>query len=62
MASTKSSSGVSSTGGGASSSKANPAAPPVRQFANQLQKDIEDATVEVNKRLSRNSVYSHFLF
>lgn len=29
-------------------SKTQPAQPPVRQFANQLQQDIEDVTVEVN--------------
>lgn len=33
---------------GPNSSKNPPANPPVRQFANQLQQDIEDVTVEVN--------------
>ena len=33
---------------GPNSSKNAPANPPVRQFANQLQQDIEDVTVEVN--------------
>lgn len=37
--------------GGASTSKTPPAAPPVKTFANQLQKDIEDATVEVMQSL-----------
>ena len=40
--------GTSSATAGSSAAKpGQPAAPPVRQFANQLQKDIEDATVEV---------------
>lgn len=34
--------------GAATSSKNPPANPPVKQFANQLQQDIEDVTVEVN--------------
>lgn len=45
------SAGPASSGAkGANSSKSQPAAtgPPVRQFANQLQQDIEDVTVEVN--------------
>jgi hypothetical protein len=33
---------------GPNSGKNPPANPPVRQFANQLQQDIEDVTVEVN--------------
>lgn len=42
--------GTSSATAGTSATKSGqPAAPPVRQFANQLQKDIEDATVEVKK-------------
>lgn len=44
---------AASSGGakGANSSGKNqpaPTGPPVRQFANQLQQDIEDVTVEVN--------------
>lgn len=39
---------VTTASTGPNSSKNPPANPPVRQFANQLQQDIEDVTVEVN--------------
>ena len=39
---------VATASTGPNSSKNPPANPPVRQFANQLQQDIEVVTVEVN--------------
>ena len=48
--------GGAATGPNASKNAA-PNAPPVRQFANQLQQDIEDVTVVVN-----STGYNQFLF
>lgn len=43
-------------------SKTQPAQPPVRQFANQLQQDIEDVTVEVNQLVAFFSFFTLPLF